>query len=172
MFKTYGGNEQALLEAQNWRDAEDQKLKEIENGQIVLKSQVEDQQRKIRELQEADYKRLLEKEAQEKLEKQKKKKEEEDAAWVASEHKLDDKLWKIQHNDNFQNWAKKYPEAAASLEGQTIIKDGYIAAGMFGAENIPTVENIQKGYKNVIQNSKIKKISEMFPAKNAIVSYK
>jgi hypothetical protein len=172
MFKTYGGNEQALLEAQNWRDVEEQKLKEIADGQIVLQSQFEDQQRKLRELQELDYKRLLEKEALEKFQKQKKKKEDEDAAWVASEHKLDDKLWKIEQNDNFQNWAKRYPEAAASLEGKTIIKDGYIAAGMFGVDKIPSVDNIQKGYKNIVQNTKIKKITELFPAKNAIVSYK
>jgi hypothetical protein len=43
---------------------------------------------------------------------------------------------------------------------------------MFGVEKIPSVDNIQKGYKNIVQNTKIKKITELFPAKNAIVSYK
>ena len=146
MFKTYGGNEQALLEAQAWRDAEEQKLKEIEDGQIVLQSQFEDQQRKLRELQEADYKRLLEKEVQEKLEKQKKKKEEEDAAWVLSEHKLDAKLWKVEMKNNFDYWMEKYPEEAKTPEGKNMVMDGFIALQFYGKDFIPSVDAIHKGY--------------------------
>ena len=145
-FSKFGSKEEALDEAIIFRDCEEAKLKEIEDGQIVLQSQFEDQQRKLKELQEADYKRLLEKEAKEKLEKQKKKKEEDDAAWVLSEQKLDAKLWKVQMKDNYDYWKEKYPEEAATPEGINMVMDGYIALQFMGQEHIPSVDAIHKGY--------------------------
>jgi hypothetical protein len=153
MFKTFGGNNEALQEAMKWRDQEEDKLKERQNGQIVLQSQFEDQQKKLRELQEADYRRLKEKERLELLaiEKQKEK------DWIASEHALDQKLWKRDFTDNYDYWIQKYPVEAATPEGKNLIKDGYIALGMFGMECIPSVDAIQKGY---LQRKKLNELIE------------
>jgi hypothetical protein len=176
MFKTYKGNEEALQAAISWRDSEDEKITEREKSQIVLKSTLEEEQRKLRELQESDYRRLLEKERLELIEKRKKIDAEESAAWVAAEQKQDSKLWKMQQKDNFDYWKEKYPEEAATPDGIDTIRLGLIAAGMFGSQYIPTVDNIQKGYlarvalqKQVDQGVKLT-IANVFK-KNQIISY-
>ena len=146
LFKTYGGSDQALQEAVNWRDQEEEKIKEIQNGQVVLQSQFEEQQRKLRELQDADYRRLKEKERLEILAKQKEKEKADLAEWIVSEQKLDTKLWKRDITNNYDYWQTKYPEEAATPVGKNLIIDGYIALGFYGMEFIPSVDAIQKGY--------------------------
>jgi hypothetical protein len=64
-----GGSDEALLEAQKWRDQEEQKKKDNAVGAIVEYNKVLEENKKLKEQQEADYKRLKEKEALE-LEKQ------------------------------------------------------------------------------------------------------
>jgi hypothetical protein len=146
MFKTFGGNDEALQEAMKWRDQEEDKLKEIQNGQIVLQTQFEDQQKKLRELQDADYRRLKDKERLELLAIEKEKKAKEDAEWVASEQKLDLKLWKVEMKNNYDYWKEKYPEEAATEEGKDLILHGYIASNFLGKETIPSIDKIQKSY--------------------------
>lgn len=146
MFKTYGGNEEALQEAVKWRDGEEDKIKEIQKGQIVEYNKLKEESVKLRELQEADYKRLKEKERLELLAIQKQKKAKEDAEWVASEQKLDIKLWKVEMKNNYDYWQEKYPEEAATEEGKELILHGYIASNFFGKETIPSVDKIQKSY--------------------------
>jgi hypothetical protein len=72
-FTKFGGTDSALLEAQKWRDEEEQKLIDIQVGQIVEYNKVLEENKKLKEQQEADYKRLKAKEElelQEKLKKQ------------------------------------------------------------------------------------------------------
>jgi hypothetical protein len=57
-----GGSESALLEAQKWRDEEEQKLKDNLDFAIVEHAKTVEENKKLKEQQEADYKRLREKE--------------------------------------------------------------------------------------------------------------
>jgi hypothetical protein len=176
-FSKFGCKEDALQEAIKYRDYEEAKIQEIENGQIVEYQKVLEENKKLKEQQEADYKRLLEKEKLELIEKRKKIDAEESAAWVASEQAYDAKIWsKVNIKDNFDYWKEKYPEEAATKEGMTLVRDGYIAAGIFGSHYIPSVDNIQKGYLSIVALQKqVDKgvkltIANVFK-KNQIISY-
>ena len=63
MFNSYDGNQGALQAATAWRDEEEQKIVDISIGQIVEYNKVLEENKKLKEQQEADYKRLKEKEA-------------------------------------------------------------------------------------------------------------
>lgn len=61
-WNKFGGNELALQEAQAWRDAEEQKLKDNAEGAIVEYNKVLEENKKFKEQQEAEYKKLKAKE--------------------------------------------------------------------------------------------------------------
>ena len=57
-WNKFGGKEAALLEAQTWRDAEEQKLKDNLECAIVEHTKTIEENKKLKEQQEAEYKRL------------------------------------------------------------------------------------------------------------------
>ena len=57
-WNKFGGKEEALLEAQTWRDTEEQKLKDNLECAIVEHTKTIEENKKLKEQQEAEYKRL------------------------------------------------------------------------------------------------------------------